>query len=621
MKVVITEDKRAQYEALFGELHDLTQAEIQSLPQYYKALKQRFGGETHAPNKFYRLPLDEEPMRVDLDSRMISVPTAFANNGIGVAGDANAELIFFKVDRWYDNTDLYDLVAPSAVDPKIRSGAWVQWRHTTNNVSGNSKVIFCDATEDTMWLGWLITEKMTQAAGTLEFSLRFFRIETNDQDVDEITYSLSTQKTSCTVKQTLNLSVEDPALAAEDMTDLVYKRPLYSGVINTMNGASPIIIRTLDNSTPRELVKTVPQGEDFEDYLDYLESLDAGVIIGTAANVETNYPEGYCLLSVEANPADENSTLTYRWYNGSNVLDAAYNQASYAANIAGVYSVDIGNISTDGNGETIGTRWTRSPAVVIPRAQELAFGQTTQPLGVYSRDPDEASAPAVSLSVNVVAADTKRAPEHSTLEYVWKKKSYITAGNGGTGVVLSPNAVAVENSNTATLTLGDNDEGEYSCEIVNHRNNTVSETLVLPNPILVRAKPDQATSVTVVGNVQEKKITVSSVTFPANSPSAAHTEEWYYQWYVTGGPNPNSNYSIMEFTKNDTFTFDHLAPMPYDEGNNLHDYGVYCKMIHKVWGEEGHVGETLNSDAQTSNVISLHIYKDQSNNTVFQIVS
>ena len=134
-----------------------------------------------------------------------------------------------------------------------------------------------------------------------------------------------------------------------------------------------------------------------------LKQFNTGVIIGTAANVETNYPEGYCLLSVEANPADENSTLTYRWYNGSNVLDAAYNQASYAANIAGVYSVDIGNISTDGNGETIGTRWTRSPAVVIPRAQELAFGQTTQPLGVYSRDPDEASAPAVSLSVNVTS--------------------------------------------------------------------------------------------------------------------------------------------------------------------------------------------------------------------------
>ena len=196
------------------------------------------------------------------------------------------------------------------------------------------------------------------------------------------------------------------------------------------------------------------------------------------------------------------------------------------------------------------------------------------PLGVYSRDPDEASAPAVSLSVNVVAADTKRAPEHSTLEYVWKKKSYITAGNGGTGVVLSPNAVAVENSNTATLTLGDNDEGEYSCEIVNHRNNTVSETLVLPNPILVRAKPDQATSglkgkicfpkrVTHNGETLEIRATLTT-SIDQQGESDAHgpleNNEDIIAVFFEGS---NDNTAVIDTISAHTFNFD----LQYDEIN------------------------------------------------------
>ena len=49
--------------------------------------------------------MDEETFDIDANSRTITVPPSF-KHGVGVKGDQVAEIIYFKIDRYFDATDL-----------------------------------------------------------------------------------------------------------------------------------------------------------------------------------------------------------------------------------------------------------------------------------------------------------------------------------------------------------------------------------------------------------------------------------------------------------------------------------------------------------------------------------
>jgi hypothetical protein len=52
------------------------------------------------------LPLDEEPFFIDANSRVINPSPSFPRNVVGVRGDQVAEIIYFKINRYFDATDL-----------------------------------------------------------------------------------------------------------------------------------------------------------------------------------------------------------------------------------------------------------------------------------------------------------------------------------------------------------------------------------------------------------------------------------------------------------------------------------------------------------------------------------
>ena len=55
--------------------------------------------------KYTILPLDEETFDIDANSRKITIPNSF-KSGVGVQGDQVAEIIYFKINRYFDATDL-----------------------------------------------------------------------------------------------------------------------------------------------------------------------------------------------------------------------------------------------------------------------------------------------------------------------------------------------------------------------------------------------------------------------------------------------------------------------------------------------------------------------------------
>ena len=103
---------------------------ITSLNEYFGQLSNlldRLGNDDNEIFRYIKLPLDEDFLAIDANSRKISIPSEFSRNGIGVVGDHTAELVTFSVDRFFDHIDL------GGNDIQIV----IQWEGP-NNVSGLS---------------------------------------------------------------------------------------------------------------------------------------------------------------------------------------------------------------------------------------------------------------------------------------------------------------------------------------------------------------------------------------------------------------------------------------------------------------------------------------------------
>lgn len=603
MKVVVTEKYSGDYADLFSAFYDEYAPlfrennidEITDLATYYQALDLvlKTDGQKQPRNLFMRLPLEEPVFSIDLDSRLITVPSEFATNGLGVQGDANAEMVFFKCANHYDTVDLYSIVQANH--------CYIQWTNTSTHKSGNSLAVLHDTMEQEMIFGWMITENMTAGAGTLEFSIRWFDLN----DDGDIIYSISTQKASCPIKSTLNLDVESTEqnkLAYDDVRDIIYTRPRFSGIINSMTGASPVILVTLDGNATMDL------STDAETYPQYNEDM------------AEQYPNGILPLTVGATSPD-NKKIYYQWYNGDNLISAkdgnkvvyndseevgatasTYHKSTYIATTAGTYYAKVGN------GETNGTniRWLTTPSVVIPAANDISFvdGADGQDWGLVpayrfskkTADPEHGIPESVAyagdvLSVKVKGQNVRDGQVKSQLVYTWKKAALD-----------SDNFVTVEGKTASTYTPDNNEEGKFKCEIVNKYNNTQSATLVTEVPVTVRARPDKPTTIEIRFDNTTKSVYCDSVSFPPNSLSATHSNEWQYQWSnnLAGGQ--------LVGQTDDRY---YVSALPENDGSSS-AYQISLAVRHVV---NGFAGPWSYSPA-----INLHVGRDDNGNKTYTLL-
>lgn len=149
------------------------------------------------------LPLDEEVFEIDANTRTISVPQSFASNGISVQGDEVSEIVYFKVDRFYDATDL--------ATKKI----YIQWT-APSGAKGVSApwVIDIESEPNHIIFGWPLSSAITEAAGTVAFAVRFYSI---DEQTEKISYSLSTLTQTATIKPSLDFDLENLATEGIDV--------------------------------------------------------------------------------------------------------------------------------------------------------------------------------------------------------------------------------------------------------------------------------------------------------------------------------------------------------------------------------------------------------------------
>lgn len=208
----INDNNRAKYEALFkkaslalGEQEDA----IQTLEQYFNNIQDL----AKIDKKFTVLPTDEDYFEIDANSRAITIPATFKKNGLGVKGDQVAEIVYFRVDRYYDFMDL----ALDNVDIVI------QWKNADGK-TGTSGVWLkdVDTYTDKLVFGWPIDRDITDTAGVLQFSVRF--ISFDNKENRNVIYSLSTLTASVGINPSITEIEPDELIFSDEINDMVFNR-------------------------------------------------------------------------------------------------------------------------------------------------------------------------------------------------------------------------------------------------------------------------------------------------------------------------------------------------------------------------------------------------------------
>ena len=103
MITLINSVNKPQYDELFNKASNALGKEISNLNEYFENLNTLV---VEHGLDYARLPLDEECFKIEADTRTITVPTHFKKNGVGIQGDETAEIIYFKVARYFELADL-----------------------------------------------------------------------------------------------------------------------------------------------------------------------------------------------------------------------------------------------------------------------------------------------------------------------------------------------------------------------------------------------------------------------------------------------------------------------------------------------------------------------------------
>lgn len=474
-------DGQEQLSPHFQSLFDLMVAEckaanikncpekITDLPTYYRLLQEIRGVGEYA---LLRIPEEEQLFEINANTRKINIPDHFAKNGLGVQGDHTAEVIFFRINRYFDEMDL-------ALCSGDKGACYIQWSTGDNARQQATKAYAFDVTENHIIFGWVISNRATKKAGKLNFSVRFVQWE---DDPDVYTYSWSTLTATCNINPALNFSAS--SLELEDLSDIMQTRRVYSNIINTSAGALPIILANLVT--------------------------------------EANYDEGadYATLSVRAQAHSADDTLEFTWYGPEgqiltgveNIADEVVEgspvimTSTYKATQVGVYYVAISNIKVDTNGvEHI--RTTDSTGCIIPGASDFEL-KTEYTARLYNI-ADQA------LAVAVEGANGK-------VTYQWM----YSADDKG---IFTPVADATAN----TLSLGSDAilEGYYYCAVNNILNgDTINKETALHAevrnlPVKRPALEDVALTISYAEDAR-------AITYSVTVDPQVNTKNWYYTWKI-----------------------------------------------------------------------------------------
>lgn len=250
--------------------------------------------------RYAMLPLDEEYFKIDANSRIITVPESFRKNGIAVQGDEVAEVVYFKINRYFDFMDLNNTYIIIQWKLEGRTDEGVSIEKTGTSMEWVRDI---ESEPDYLIFGWALDSSITQYQGNLKFSVRFININENDEDDIEngtIEYSLSTLEATAAINKALNFQLDSEVLAElkernSALNNKIMSRVKSLQIMGTDEAALPIYTLTLAD--------WVKQNENRGTYI-----------------YTVNLVDGEYLFKVQAFSEDA-GYISYKWYDGATLLE------------------------------------------------------------------------------------------------------------------------------------------------------------------------------------------------------------------------------------------------------------------------------------------------------------
>ena len=217
---------------------------ITTLEEYYNWLPDiksvievnKDGKEVQVPTIFTKLPLDEPYFEINANTRAINIPAEFKKNGIAVQGDDLAEVVYFKIDRYFDamdlnNTEIFiEWETPKGKDGTITKS--ISDIYLKDIESEPGKLIF----------GWAISDAITKDSGTLKFAVRFIQWVDGEDSKKQILYSFNTLTAQATIAPNLGLNLEKDSYTIDNANDRLLERIEPGEVVGGAQAMTPYFL-------------------------------------------------------------------------------------------------------------------------------------------------------------------------------------------------------------------------------------------------------------------------------------------------------------------------------------------------------------------------------------------
>lgn len=268
-----------------GNYVDQNGQTFNNLAEYYGHMGD-FIAQGLAGYKYIMLPLDEDPFKIDLNTRTIEVPAAFSKCA-SVQSDQIAETIMFVADRYFDYMDL------------ATTNIYVQWvrpEDKKNNIEEYKGATLIDVVDlesepGKIKFAWPLNDTITAVPGVVKFSVRFCRV--NGPDVNDLFYNLNTLESSIVIKPALSSTIDMSKIENPTGDDTFLR-----AVINSNYASEGVIPPTMaEFSEPGSQIIS-SNGIDIVD----------GKRVTHLDNNDT------VTLYAQAYTSDANSEVDYEWY-------------------------------------------------------------------------------------------------------------------------------------------------------------------------------------------------------------------------------------------------------------------------------------------------------------------
>ena len=289
---------------------------IDSIEQYFKYLPNliELGG-ANAADKYTRLhssgrrytilPIDEGIFDINANTRAIEVPAEF-KNGISVQGDELAEVLYFRIDRFYDAMDL------------DTADIYIQWKAADGSTGVSTPwVVDIESQPNKIIFGWAISSAITGTAGNIEFAVRFYR--TDGGDLSKLIYSFATLTQTGKVLNSLDFTLGDATYITEyGIDDMISSRIVSSQthVVGQGESLEPLYLyNAQEDAADAKVGDSLDPAAtyawyDAENKITYIDLTGLEIIPGQ--NNEPDVTREYEALHVSAVSTDA-GIISYKW--------------------------------------------------------------------------------------------------------------------------------------------------------------------------------------------------------------------------------------------------------------------------------------------------------------------